>query len=255
MKKLFIITLLVALGTLYSCERDYNLYEDTQYLEFGPDQTLIYNSDYNYSDSTKSYSFVYEGYSTTQDTVYFDLYAIGGSKDFDRPIKLAQENVPDALNAKPGVHYIAFDNPDISNLYVVKAGEVHLSLPVILTRDTSLSSGTYVLKLALAANVHFELGDSRLLWRKVYFSDILERPDRWKYLERSFLGKYSNVKHRFMIDATDKPWNDEFITEIMADMSYMLFWIDKCKVALADYNKEHPDDPLVDEDGELVIFP
>ncbi|MFV0506897.1 MAG: DUF4843 domain-containing protein [Bacteroidales bacterium] len=250
MKKQIIISLIACLGIFYSCERDYSSYEGSEHLEFGPDPSLIYGTHYAFNDTAKSYSFVYEGSSVTQDTVYFDLYATGGIKDFDRPIKLVQENVADTLNAQPGVHYVAFDNPEVSSLYVIKAGEAHLSLPVILKRDTSLTSRTYVLKLALDANKHFGLGDSRLLWRKVYFSDILERPNKWRYLER-YLGKYSNVKHRFMIDATGKPWNDEFLTEIMADMSYMLFWAEKCKLALAKY----PDAPLIDEDGELVVFP
>ncbi|MFV0345868.1 MAG: hypothetical protein ACK5IQ_06420, partial [Bacteroidales bacterium] len=121
MNKLFITSLVGAITVLCSCERDYKLYNDVQYLEFGPDQSQIYKADFNFSDTSKSYSFVYEGSSCTQDTVFFDLYAIGGIKDFDRPINIVQEKVADTLNAVPGVHYIAFDNPEVSKLYVMKA--------------------------------------------------------------------------------------------------------------------------------------
>lgn len=250
------LLVLAALGGLCACEREYSLYEGGDYLQFGPQESDIYRSSYVLADTTKSFTFVYENSEKLRDTVYFDLYAQGEQKDYDRSFVLTQETVPGEMNAEAGVHYIGFDDPSVAGLYTIKAGVSHYLVPVVLLRDASLQEVTYVLKFKLESNENFQTGDTRLLWRKVYFSDLLIQPDKWDAtMTKYYFGKYSKVKHRFMIDSTGQRWDDDFFAEIRLDMGYVMYWKAKLKAALLEYNTEHPDAPMTDEDGELVVFP
>ncbi|MFV0592017.1 MAG: DUF4843 domain-containing protein [Draconibacterium sp.] len=252
-----LIALSVIVTFMVSCEDDYFYYDtNNAILQFGPELERIYNSNYNLADTAKSFTFVYEDPSVMQDTAFLDLYAIGGPTDTDRPFAIKQVIVDDTLNAEPGVHYIPFNDPSVSGLYVIKTGQVHLRVPIVLLRDESLKNATYVLKIELEGNDYFSLGDPDLLWRKLYSSDQVTRPNLWNStMEKYYFGKYSKVKHRFLIEQTGEKWDDEFFTALRADSGYMYYWKTKAKTALSDYNNEHPDDPLRDEDGELVVFP
>lgn len=255
-RKSSVLLLLTVLGGLYACERDYNLYEGGEYLQFGPDESYIYNSSFILADTAKSFTFVYENSDKLKDTVYFDLYALGGPKDFDRPFVLTQEIVPGQLNAEAGIHYVGFDDSSVSELYTIKAGVSHYQVPVVLLRHESLQDTTCVLKFKLEPNENFQTGDTKLLWRKLYFSDQLIQPNGWDAtMTKSYFGKYSKVKHRFMIDVTGQRWDDDFFAAIRPDIGFVTYWKGKMKLALLNYNAEHPDAPLTDEDGELVVFP
>lgn len=250
------LLVLAALGGLYACEREYNLYDGGEYLQFGPEESRIYNSSYVMADTTKSFTFVYENSDKLMDTVYFDLYAVGGPKDFDRPFILAQELMSNEMNAEAGVHYVAFDDPSVTELYTIKAGVSHYLVPIVLLRDTSLQTNTYALKFKLESNEYFQTGDAKLLWRKVNFSDQLIQPTKWTAsITKYYFGKYSKVKHRFMIDSTGQRWDDDFITATNKDFGLQKYWIAKVKLAILNYNAEHPDALLTDEDGELVVLP
>lgn len=251
------LCILLMVGTLqYACQQEYNLYEGDEYVQFGSEKKLIYKKSFELADTVKSYTFVYENSAVTQDTVYFDLYALGGHKDYDRPFSLSQEVVPGVANAEPGIHFFNFDDPAVSGLYTFKAGTVHYSVPIILKRDVSLQSGTYLLKIKLLSNDNFKQGESELLWRKIYFSDQLIKPNRWlASMEKSYFGKYSKVKHRFMIDKTGQRWDDSFLITIMADFGLFKYWLGKAKQEIAKYNNANPNNPLRDENGELVIIP
>lgn len=254
-RSLALLSLVTLIG-LSACEREYNLYDGGEYLQFGPEESRIYSSNYVLADTTKSFSFVYEVSELTQDTVYFDLYVVGGPKDYDRSFVLTQETVPGEMNAEAGVHYIGFDDPSVAGLYTVKAGVSHYLVPVVLLRDASLQEVTYVLKFKLESNENFQTGDTRLLWRKGYCSDQLIQPNKWTAsMSKYYFGKYSKVKHRFMIDSTGQRWDDDFITALSKDYGLIKYWTAKLKLELLAYNTEHPDAPMVDEDGELIVFP
>lgn len=241
------------MGLFYSCESEYMLYSGDEYIQFGPEDKVVHNTSTDYRDTLKNYTFTYQGFDVTQDTLYFDLYAAGGPKDYDRPFSLVQVNVADTVNCVPGTHYIAFDDASVSDLYVLKAGAVHMLVPIVFLRDESLQDNTYALKIELVENEYFKLGDSSLLWRKAFVTDQLLKPSLWTgTLEKYYIGKYSVVKHRFLIDATGENWDDVMLATFTADMGSMNYWIAVGRKAIADYNREHPDDPLTDEDGELV---
>ncbi|MFV0506392.1 MAG: DUF4843 domain-containing protein [Bacteroidales bacterium] len=251
------VMIILCLVGLYSCSQEYDLYSGDKFLQFGPnDLSKLNNSSEVLTDTTKTFSFVYEGANVIRSVVYFNLYALGGQENYDRPFIIEQEEVPDTLNAVPGVHYLAFDDPSVASLYSIKAGKINCYVPVVLLRDPSMQSNTYVLKFKLVANEHFITGDTRLLWRKLYMSDELVKPDEWRgYLEKYRFGKYSKVKHRFFIDQTGERWDDLFLKNISLDFALLGYWGDKTKQLLFDYNKAHPDAPLTDEYGDLVTVP
>lgn len=176
------------------------------------DQARVQLSD----TATLSQTFVYEPATVTRDTVYIRVNTIGEIKNVDRAVQLVQ--VPDGpaeRTAKPGIHFVALDDPSLKSLMVIKANEVFAMIPVVLFRDTSLRTNSYRLRLQLAGNDQFGLGEGTLRSRAIQFSDRLERFFSWRFdttVASAFnnFGKYSTRKHQFMIDVLgqqiDEAW-------------------------------------------------
>ncbi len=256
MKGYKIILLLSGMLLLHACNEEYLVYNDVDRLQFGPVPSRLYQASFNYADTLKTYTFFYEPASLVQDTLYFDLYTIGGPSNVDRPFRLEQVQVPDTMNAIAGTHYIGFNDNRAANLYVIPAGEVHLRLPVVTLRDPSLKQQGVMLKFQIVQNEHFAPGDPKLTWRMGFITDRLSRPDAWDAnMERWYFGPYSEVKHAWMIEATGQRWDQEFIAEVRLDFANIGFWTATLKMLLIDHNNANPGNPLTDEFGELVFFP
>lgn len=255
MKQILTVAMLIAF--LAACKKDqYYLYNDTARLQFGPAPDRIYSASFEFADTMKPYTFYYEPAATVEDTVFFDIYAIGGVSGKDRPFTIEQVMLEGEENAEAGVHYKAFDDPSLKDVYVIKAGQVHDSVPVILFRDPSLKSKSVKLQITVKANNEFQPGEISKLWRRVELTDMLSRPAAWdRTAESYYWGKYSNVKHSFMIEQTGEKWDQEFLLEVRTDYALLTFWRLKLKTLLTDYNNAHPGEPLTDETGETVIFP
>ncbi len=252
-KYIFIATVLLL---LYSCKEEYYLYNDVKRIQFGPDIARIYTPSYNLADTTKSYTFFYESTAKQQDTLFFDIYAIGGVTNTDRPFKLEQVAVPDADNAVAGKHYKAFNDAAIASKYVIKAGAVHAKVPVVMLRDASLKTTTVTLKFQIVENENFSTGEPANIWRKAIFTDRLSQPPAWDAsATQYYFGKYSVVKHNFFIEQTGQKWDNDFILAIRPDYALLTYWRGVVKVALVNYNAQHPGNPLTDEFGELVVIP
>lgn len=257
MKKLKFVCMAVVLLSAYACKKDqYYLYNDKARIQFGPEESRIYTASYNLADTTKSYTFFYEDTNVKEDTVYFDIYAVGGVSKSDRSFTLQQEQVAGAVNAEPGKHYVAFNDPKATKHYVIKANTVHTKVPVIMLRDPSLKTTTVTLKLNVVPDQNFLSGEVSNLWRKVIFTDRLSQPAAWNASAvQYYYGKYSVVKHEFMINSTGKKWDQDFMQPLPSNYAELQYWIGKLKIALVEYNSAHPGNPLRDENGELVLFP
>jgi len=258
MKKLKYLFLLNVLFATISCETDdYLKYGDDARIQFGPAPRYIYNSSSQLRDTLKSYTFVYENVSVLQDTVFFDIYTMGRVSNVDRPFSIKQIQIEGANNCVPGVHYKSFDDPTVKNYYVIKADSTHQSVPIILLREPSLKEMTYSLKIEIEANEHFSLGESNKLWRRVDVADRLIRPNSWNStIENSYLGKYSYVKHSWMVAQTGLKWDEEFISALSVNYAELAYWKAKFKELIKKYNNNpaNPDIPLKDENGTLVTF-
>lgn len=258
MKKYIInIILLITVGLfLHSCtEASYLLYDDIARIQFGPVKSALYSGN-QYADSTKHFTFAYVDQAKMTDTIYFDIYSMGDVSQQDRPFKLVQveaDNLSeDVENAVADLHYVGFDIPSIASEYTIEAGNSHARVPVVLLRDESLLEKTVVLRFLVVANEHFEIGQEDLQHRRLSFTDMLTMPSPWY---TGFLGTYSEVKHRFLISVTNEKWDGEFIQSLQADIHAQLYWMQRVKKALIQYNEDNPNDPLTDENGNRVIFP
>lgn len=257
MKILKYILIAMVVLAVASCKKDqYYLFNDVARIQFGPDASRIYTASFNLADTLKPFTFYYEQASVKEDTVLFDIYAIGGVTKTDRSFTLKQEQVPNVNNAVAGTHYVAFTDPRVSKFYTIKAGTVHAFVPVIVLRDASLKSSTAVLKFNVVADGNFQLGEPKNLWRKVQITDRLSQPASWNAsFSQYYFGKYSTVKHAFMIQVTSQKWDEAFIATTSSDYALLQYYIGVVKTALIDYNKNHPGSPLTDESGELVVIP
>ncbi|UKJ08565.1 DUF4843 domain-containing protein [Solitalea lacus] len=253
-KSLLAVTLVSS--ALVSCQKDQFQFTDVARVQFGPVQSLFYDRNAKLADTTKSYTFIYAG-NKTSDTVYFDLYATGGVSAQDRNFTLKQVDVAGANNAVADQHFRAFDNELLKKKYVVKAGQVHTMVPVVLLRDPSLKTMEVVLKFEVQENENFKLGETANLWRKVNFSDRLSVTPVWsKTTMKNYVGTWSYVKHKFMIDHTGQPWSEAWINDLIAnDYNQLLTWIAVAKTAWVDYNNANPLNKLKDENGVLIVFP
>lgn len=257
MKKLLCIYMVVGIAAMTGCQKDnYYLYNDIGRIQFGPDPAFLYRPGYELSDTVKAFTFFYENSAVKQDTVFFDIYTVGGISKEDRHFKLEQIQVEGAKNAEPGKHYIGFDQPEASRNFVIKADSVHARLPVILLRDASLRDTNVVLRFQFVTGGDFAVGQADNLWREIGYTDRLSQPGKWDAsFTKYYFGEYSVTKHKFMIDSTGKKWDDAFIVEIYSDYALLQYWKGVCKNALIKYNNAHPGHPLKDEYGQLVVFP
>jgi len=255
MKKLrYIPVLLFLMAT--SCVDEYSKYEGENYIQFGPELSRIYSTSYNYTDTTKLYSFYYFPASRVQDTVYFDVYAIGEVTLADRPFTLEQEMVANVENAVSGTHFKAFNDASVSGKYVIKAGTSNTRVPIVLLRNSTLKQKEVVLKFKVVENQNFKPGEKALTWRKIIYSDKLSQPAAWNASAiQYYWGKYSTVKHAFMIEKTGEKWDQDFMVGLPSNYALLTYWRTKLKTILAEYNAANPGNLLKDEFGEVVTFP
>jgi hypothetical protein len=258
MKVRIFFVLAMALFSMASCKQnEYYLFNDVARIQFGPDIARIYTASYNMADTTKNFTFYYDAASIKQDTVFFDIYAIGGISAKDRSFTLQQVSLTDgSTNAVAGTDYKAFNDPTVNVNYVIRAGQIHAFVPIVLLRTPAQQSTTYTLKLLLVENENFKLGEKNNIWRKVVFTDRLSQPTAWTAsMSQYYFGAYSVVKHAFMIQTTGQKWDQTFMSTVTADYAQMMFYVSQCKTALVNYNTSHPGNPMKDENGSVIVFP
>lgn len=242
---------------LASCNQEnYLLYEDVTRLQFGPDPYYLYRPEEKYvlGDTLQNYTFIYQDESVKQDTVWFHLHTMGNVAEKDRPFCLEQIQIEGGDNAIPGIHYLAFDSPEMSKYYVIPKNSAYQLVPVVMLRDPSLSKTKVRLRFQIVANEHFQPGASRLIWREVDFTDKYSRPDTWMI---AYFGEYGDAKIEFMVQQSGLRWDDACFSAALQDGS-LPFWGLKFKELLMERNRQAIDEgkpELEEEDGTKVEFP
>jgi len=226
------------------------------------------------------YTFAYYPESIQKDTLQIELISVGEVTDYPRTVRFEQvtkewkytydeeepEKVVDStyvdmeFPAVAGVHYESLGE---KNELILPANQNVLKLNVIIKReDTGLRKNARKLVLRLLPSDDFQTGEVNKLVKNITISDKLERPTRWKdnsYYYKLYLGNWSEVKHRFMIDITGQKWDNDFLVYIIDNYdTYSLrdYYLAKIKKALAEYNADPKNDPpLKDENGKEVVFP
>lgn len=211
-----------------------------------------------------SYTFVYKPQTVVRDTFLLTVRTLGGVSNSDRPVRLVQEmeyrdsvvfdaltklptdtvKIPLANPAQAGVHYVAFDSPEMQNLAIIKAGRVDAKIPIILLRSPSLKQATYRLRISVAPNSEFELGEKKSLAMTISFSDRLERFFSWRVDNSTapvwfMFGKYSTAKHQFIYDVVGEPIDEAWYQAVVAIQGVTQYQI-MVKKALNEFNS-NPD--------------
>ena len=226
------------------------------------------------------YTFAYYPESIQKDTLQIELISVGEVTDYPRTVRFEQvtkewkytydeeepEKVVDStyvdmeFPAVAGVHYESLGE---KNELILPANQNVLKLHVIVNReDAGLRKNARKLVLRLLPSDDFQTGEVNKLVKNITISDKLERPTRWKdnsYYYKLYLGNWSEVKHRFMIDITGQKWDNDFLVYIIGNYdTYSLrdYYLAKIKKALAEYNADPKNNPpLKDENGKEVVFP
>lgn len=227
-------------------------------------------------DTLKTYSFVFEPETVTRTSFMVEVSTEGRVYDIPRYVKLKQVSSGEGNDAVPGVHYVPFDDPSVQDLYVVPAGASVANLPIILLRNESLRESGRNLRIELEMNNDFLLTvDKNKLHRTILFADILTKPEIWgiygenanngkTYCVERYFGYYGQVKHRFMIDITGMPFdNDHMQTLFMffntswgwrpKDSNYIIYLQGFLQQKLEERNTV-AGTPLKEADGRIVDF-
>ncbi len=216
----------------------------------------IYNDDGTQSltqtqkDSINQSFFIYND-DVKQEVVYVYVRTMGMVSDKDRPIKLVQTNTGKENAAVAGVHYVAFDDPQVAQSMCIPAGKTYAKIPIILLRDKSLQTEEKRLELSVAQNDYFRPGIDEYRNFIITTTDLATKPARWDRQWKYYFGPtFGSVKFKFIINATGYTDFDNIPT----DYSYLKWLQSTVEQAFFDYNKAHPNDPLKEADGTLVTF-
>lgn len=247
-----------------SCEKELVPYNDPtcrvnfQYMGGGYTTEDLEN---NYGDSdsysTTTFSFIYDGNGTDRDTLWFDVGVSGFLYDYPRAIGVEQLTVPDSVgvNAKPGVHYVAFDDPEVASFYSVPTNRSYAQIPVILLRDPSLEQGDVMLRFGFVPNEYFVPGFSKMSYRTIHIIGRLEEPSYW--LDWIF-GVWGPVKHQLMIDWTGDKWDTDYNYDFaFMETAYQDYIHDVLTRKLEEENQKRIDaglDVYKEADGTPVDF-
>lgn len=200
-------------------------------------------------------TFVYDPQDLIRDTIYVTVNSMGFVRDYDRVVRLEQVEVkPDSVfNAIPGVHYVAFDDPEMKGGFVLPAGKVSAKIPIIALRDKSIRDTVTILRLRIVGNEYFEPGDRQRIEQTVEIGDQLMQPKNW-----ALLGGYGRVKHRFLIETFPGfRFDEETFDLFRADYQFGMWIRSKAINALARENaarKERGEGALCEADGTEVSF-
>lgn len=266
--KKIILTLILLVGGTLSCTQEPMSYHGDNRIEFSSKEPEIY-------------TFAYLSKEYVKDTVYIPLHTVGNlsensrlinfkilTKDWeyiydDKKSNLVIDSVMKDIPflAKEGVHF-NFINAKEGKL-LVPAGSTNISLAIeVLRNDSKLQRNAHKLLLQLLPTTDFQLTSPEYSLKRVSISDKLEKPVLWKtnnYYVDLYLGEWSEVKHRFMIDVTGQKWDNPFIRYYVrrhSEPPVLEYYMLKIKKALEAYNSDPTNNPpLKDENGKEVVFP
>lgn len=252
---------------LYSCSPEYMSFRGSNCIQFN-------------TATNEVYTFAYFPESKQRDTLNIQIVTVGEITDYPREIKFEQVTKEwkysyDAVDttkivdsvlinmeypAESGVH---FESLGENNTLVLPANQNVLNLKVVVLRgDDDLKKHAHKLTLSLLPSEDFALGEIGKLSKTIIISDKLERPTRWKessYEVQTYLGAWSETKHRLLIDVTGQKWDNDFLYYILYDFNATLeleYYLAKTKKALDEYNSNPANNPpLKDEFGKDVVFP
>lgn len=235
----YIIPFLV-ICLFFGCERQgAGLYDAEPALRFGRGA-----DGYGQQDSVvHSFFTVKEG--VTRDTVFVELQTMGVLADVPRPVSIVQSNTGQPGAARAGVHYVAFDDPEVKDRFVIAPGRTSVRIPVILIYDNSLKTSKVRLEMEIGTNEWFIPGTESDRHFLITTTAASEQPQDWEEGFYWHFGDWSVQKMWFLVNYLGMT---SFIADDY-DWAYLGYLGSKAIVKLEEYNNSH-DEPLCNNPGK-----
>lgn len=243
MRKILYIVSLVYVSLFMSCDSsDIMKYEEASGIYF--------------NGSSTGYSFV-ENINNKElgsDTIKIPVMITGFAKDFAREVKIEVDKADTLHTASDDMFEILSGEVPANEYYG------YVSLKVNYTK--ALDDSVYVARFKMLATEFFPVTDLNGYNFGVSITNKFTQPANWGRL-RSTFGEYSNSWYTFILKETGLSSIPYWSYNGSADannpdperwtMTYveMKAYAAKVKVALADYNNDHPGNPLKHEDGQF----
>jgi len=204
----------------------------------------------NYQRDSIKHSFFFDK-NLMQDTVWVRVNAMGLTSSVNRSIAIVQTNVGKPNAAVSGKHFAPFDSPGIKEKMIMPANAVNVLIPIVFFRHADLELGEVRLELEVAANEHFRPGIDRQRKFLVASTAQAVKPSRWDTTWRHFFGPtWGTEKFRFIIEVTGfTDWENP-----PSDMGYIDWMRNMVLQRFAEYNRDNPNDPLKEANGDFVTF-
>lgn len=230
--------LLLSLSSLFltGCSSDEDFY-------YSDEPRVRLEGDYIWAAGSDSVTFSFVTYdeSVQTQTIDVDAKIMGMPESRDRTVNITVDASKTTASAS------LYTVPE---QVVVSAGETKGTFSVVLKRDASLQQKAVRLCIKVSSSTDFKPGVSEQDHVTFIWNDILSKPNNWSDLE-TFFGQYSDTKYRFMLAYSGGI--SEFSTDTMSWALLNSLRI-RFQNALNDYNAAHPNQPLTDENGQLVTF-
>lgn len=255
--------------TLSGCSERYMPYEGGNCIQFS-------------SKAEEVYTFAYSAEDVRQDTLEIKIMTIGEVTNHPRLVnfeivtqewthKYAEDDpnkIIDSTYVKmkfpaiPDTHFKILDSADgHSFMLPARAHEMKMRIAVF-RNDLDLQKNARKLYIRLLPSAEFQAGIPEHMMKRIILSDKLERPTMWKDTDYEcdlYLGKWSEVKHRLLINVTKEKWDNACIRLYLKNRDNAAlrnFYLQKAKKYLVAYNMDPKNtSPLKDENGNEVTFP
>lgn len=239
----FIIGCLAMISFLLgSCEREgVTMYEESPTVYFG--------------ESYRSYTFVenMDRIKIGFDTIKLPLQISGSA--VGRAREVIMEAVPDDTLHTAEASMFSVGKGSI------EANEYKGYIPLRVNYSQVLDDSVYQIRLRLVANKDFPGVDLYGYTFTVSLTNKITQPSNWSRI-KNYFGPYSNSWYRFILETTgltsipywstngSKDKNNPDPERWTMTLYEVKAYAAMVKVALEDYNRKHPQDPLKHEDGE-----
>lgn len=265
----YVLAALTLLPLATSCEKDLPKYSTPDawlnfvYYDNSGEQVILTEDLEEIEGITNTYysfvmSSISEGKELTEDTVWVEVATMGFLSEENRTVELEQI-ATDGNDAVPGVHYVAFNDPQLLAKSYVPGGTNTALIPIVVLRDASLEEKDAVLRFTIKDNGIFKPGYEAMSIQTLYISGRLNQPSKWStYNCDYYFGTYGPKKHELMIEWTGKNWDDDYLDELFGgDSGYIDYLAHWFKEKLKEENQKRIEEGLDvyrEDDGTEVEF-
>jgi hypothetical protein len=198
--------------------------------------------------STYSYTFL-EHPDSTSKILRLSVDITGSQVDYDRTFTVTRPAGDTITTAEDDQYRI--------NEGIVKANEYNGYVEIEVFRDERLNDSIYEVALVIQPGEDFPEISLNQKMMVVSFTNKVIQPANWRWLRWHFGEAFSTRWWTFICEVTGRtslPYYDGHPDTETWWMSYeeIVAYAAKVRIALAEYNAKHPEEPLTHDDGEYA---